>query len=111
MVDAVRAVNESNQGKKANAELNAFVKTKQAELKEKADAVEKLKKNLEAAPAASRKAVETDLEKASSEFQRLTAAADAEVMWPTFRKRSISPTVSLKNITNHLRANRDSSQQ
>lgn len=79
VVDLVRTVNESTQGKKANAELDALVKTKQAELKEKADAVENLKKSLEKEPPATKKAKEDELAKAGAEYQQLAAASDAEV--------------------------------
>ncbi|MGA2026744.1 MAG: OmpH family outer membrane protein [Syntrophobacteraceae bacterium] len=79
VVDVVRVINESNAGKKANAELDALVKAKQAELKRKADAVEKLKKGIEKEQAATRKAEEEKLGKANSEYQKLVSASDAEV--------------------------------
>lgn len=90
VVDLVRTISESNPGKKANAELDALVKAKQAVLKEKADAVENLKKNLEkeTAPpkkgkeeelAAIKKAKEEELAKAGAEYQQFIAAADADV--------------------------------
>jgi outer membrane protein len=79
IVDLVRTINESNPGKKANAELDALVKAKQAEVREKAETVEKLKKNLEKEPAAAKKAKEEELAKANVEFQQLVAASDAEV--------------------------------
>ena len=79
VVDVVKAVNESNQGKKANAELDALVKAKQAELKNRADAVEKLKKSVEKEPAATKKAKEEELSKASTDYQKLVTAYDAEV--------------------------------
>ena len=79
VVDVVRAVNESNQGKTANAELDALVKAKQAELKEKADAVEKLKKSFENAPVVAKKVNDAELAKADEEYRKLAAASDAEV--------------------------------
>lgn len=79
VVDLVRTVNESIPGKKANAELDAMVKTKQAELKVKNDAVESLKKNLEKEPPATRKAREEELTKAGAEYQQLVALSDVEV--------------------------------
>ncbi len=79
VLDVARAINESNVGKKANAELDSMVKAKQAELKGKADAVEELKKRLEKEPAETRKAREEELAKANSEYQRLVTASDAEV--------------------------------
>jgi len=79
VVDVIRAVNESSEGKKANAELEALVKAKQAEIKEKADAVEKLKKSVEKEPAATKKAREEELGKAASDYQKLLTASDAEI--------------------------------
>ncbi len=79
VVDLVRTINESNPGKKANAELDALVKAKQTEIRVKADTVEKLKKNLEKEPAATKKAKEEELAKANVEYQQLVAASDAEV--------------------------------
>ena len=89
VVDAVRAINESNAGKKANAELDALVKAKQAELKEKASAVEKLQKSIEKEPAATRKAREEELGKANSEYQKLVSASDAEVQKRAAQLRNV----------------------
>lgn len=79
VVDVVKAVNDSESGKKANAELDVLVKAKQAALKDKADAVENLKKALEKEPPATRKTKEDELAKAATEYQQLAAASDAEV--------------------------------
>jgi outer membrane protein len=79
VVDVVRAVNESTQGKKAYGELDLVIKAKQGELKEKADAVENLKKRLEKEPPAAKKAIEEELVKANDQYQQLAAASDAEV--------------------------------
>jgi len=79
VVDLARTVNESNPGKKANAELDALVKAKQAELKLKAEAVENLKKTVEKEPAATKKAKEEELTKANTEYQQFITVSDAEV--------------------------------
>jgi len=90
VVDLVRTVNESNHGKKANAELDTLVKAKQAQIKEKAEALGNLRKNLEKETPASKKpkeeelaaikkAKEEELLKANTEYQQLVAASDAEV--------------------------------
>jgi Skp family chaperone for outer membrane proteins len=76
VVDVVRVINGSIEGKKANAEVNALVKAKQAALKKKAEAVEKLKKSLGHEPS---KAKRDEFNKASVAYQKLVAAADAEV--------------------------------
>jgi outer membrane protein len=79
VVDVVRAISESNTGKKANEELDALVKVKQAELKQKADALEKMKGGIEKEPAATKKAREEELAKAGVEYQNLVNASDAEI--------------------------------
>ena len=79
VVDVVKVTNDSIEGKKANAELQALVTAKRAVVKDKAEAIDKLKKNLEKEPAADRKAKEGELKRATAEYQKLVAAADAEV--------------------------------
>ena len=79
MVDVVKVTNDSIEGKKANAELQALVTAKRAVVKDKAEAIDKLKKNLEKEPASNRKAKEGELKRATAEYQKLVAAADAEV--------------------------------
>lgn len=79
VVDVVRTVNESNPGKKANAELDALVKAKQAEINEKAEALENLKKKLANEPPATKKAVEEEFAKTGAAYQQLISASDAEV--------------------------------
>ncbi|MHB8067889.1 MAG: OmpH/Skp family outer membrane protein [Desulfobaccales bacterium] len=76
VVDVVRVINDSNEGKKANAEVNALVQAKQATLKKKVEAVEKLKKGLERETPKGKK---DDFNKAAVEYQKLVAAADEEV--------------------------------
>ncbi len=76
VVDVVKAINESNEGKKANAEVNDLVKARQAALKNKAETVEKLKKGLEREPS---KAKKEEFNKAAVAYQKSVAAADEEV--------------------------------
>jgi len=79
VVDVIRTVNESNPGKKANAELDALVKAKQAEINEKAEGLENLKKKIEKEPTATKRAVEEEFAKAGAAYQQLIAASDGEV--------------------------------
>ena len=79
VVDVVKVTNDSIEGKKANAELQALVTAKRAVVKDKAEAIDKLKKNLEKEPDSNRKAKEGELKRATAEYQKLVAAADAEV--------------------------------
>jgi outer membrane protein len=76
VVDVVRVVNDSNEGKKANAEVNDLVKAKQAIIKRNAETVENLKKNLGQEPS---KAKRDEFNKAAVGYQKLVAAADEEV--------------------------------
>jgi outer membrane protein len=79
VVDVVKVTNESMAGKKANAELQTLVNDKRAALKAKAEAIDKLKKNLDREPEAARKAKAGELKKANEEYKKFVAAADAEV--------------------------------
>ncbi len=76
VVDVIRVVNESNEGKKANAEVNDLIKAKQALIKKQAEAVETLKKSLERQASMAKK---DELNKATVQYQKLAAAADGEV--------------------------------
>lgn len=76
VVDVVRVVNESNEGKKANAEVNDLVKAKQAMLQKNAETVGNLKKGLERE---SSKGKKDEFNKAALGYQQLVAAADEEV--------------------------------
>ena len=79
VVDIVKVTNDSVEGKKANAELQALVDAKRAVVKDRAEAIDKLKKNLDKEPASNRKAKEAELKRATVEYQKMVAAADAEV--------------------------------
>jgi outer membrane protein len=76
VVDVVRVVNGSIEGKKANAEVNDLVKAKQAMIKKNAATVENLKKSLERE---SSKAKKDEFNKARVGYQKLVAAANEEV--------------------------------
>jgi outer membrane protein len=76
VVDVVKVVNTSKAGQKANAEVDALVKAKQAELKEKGDAVKKLEKGLKENPP---KGKAEDLNRAVAEYRKLAAAAEEEI--------------------------------
>jgi len=79
VVDVVKVTNESMAGKKANAELQALVTAKRAVVKDKADAIDKLKTDLKNGPDSTRKAKEDELKRANAEYKKFVAAADAEV--------------------------------
>jgi Skp family chaperone for outer membrane proteins len=76
VVDVIKVVNGSIEGKKANAEVDNLVKARQDALKKKATAVEKLKKSL---GSESSKAKSGEFNKAAVEYQKLVAAANDEV--------------------------------
>jgi outer membrane protein len=76
VVDVVRVVNDSNEGKKANAEVNDLIKARQDAIQKKAAALEKLKKGLGPEPS---KAKRDELNKDAGAYQKYVAAADEEV--------------------------------
>lgn len=76
VVDVIKVVNSSKAGQKANVEVEALIKAKQAELNDKGEALKKLEKGLKEQPP---KGKADDLNRAATEYQRLAAAADAEV--------------------------------
>jgi outer membrane protein len=83
IVDLSRAVNESEQGKKAKAELEVVVKKKQEALDEKGKALEKLKAEIEkqgsVMSAEARKHKEDDLDRLTREYQRGLTDSQTEV--------------------------------
>ena len=83
IVDLSRAVNESEQGKKAKGELEAVVKKKQEALDEKGTALEKLKTEIEKQGSVmsveARKKKEDDLERFTREYQRALTDSQTEV--------------------------------
>jgi outer membrane protein len=76
VVDVVKVLGSSKTGQKATSEVDNLVKAKQAELKEKGEAIKKIEKNLKENPP---KGKAEDLNRAAAEYQRLASAADAEV--------------------------------
>ncbi len=80
VVNVARAVDQSNKGKAANAELNAFVKAKRDELKPKAEAIGALQKDLQTVSSTSaKKADEAKLAKAQADYQSLLNSSNTEV--------------------------------
>jgi len=83
VVDLIKALNESDAGKKAKADLEILIKTKQTSIDEKGKEIEKLKNDLEkqssVLSADARKAKEDDLEKNIREYQRIVTDSQADV--------------------------------
>ncbi len=80
VVNLYKAVNESNPGKAANAELNRLIKTKQDELKAKENTVAELKKSVQAASSsAAKKSVQAQLAKADEDYRQFLSASNVEV--------------------------------
>ncbi len=83
LVDLFKAVNESEQGKKAKGELEAMIKGKQESLDQKGKAIEKLKSELEkqsgVLSSEARKGKEDELERLSRDYQRSVADSQNEV--------------------------------
>jgi outer membrane protein len=76
VVDVTKVVQNAKASQKANAEIEALVKTKQAELNQKGEALKKLEKNLKE-PGSKMKPEEYS--KLAAEYQQLGAAAEADV--------------------------------
>ncbi|HMK56186.1 MAG TPA: OmpH family outer membrane protein [Dissulfurispiraceae bacterium] len=83
LVDLYKAVNESEQGKKAKSELEAMIKSKQGSLEDKGKAIEKLKGELEkkggVLSADAKKSKEDEFERLTREYQRTVADSQNEV--------------------------------
>ena len=83
IVDLLRALNESNTGKKAKVDLESFIKSKQAGIDEKGKEIEKLRGELEkqssVLSADARKSREDELERLLREYQRLVTDAQNDV--------------------------------
>jgi len=83
IVDINKAVNESEQGKKAKIQLEAAIRGKQETLDEKGKALEKLKSNLDeqggVMSAETRKSKEDELERLTREYQRALSDSQNEV--------------------------------
>ncbi len=82
-VDLVRALNESESGKKAKADLEFLIKSKQVTIDEKGKAIEKGKNDLEKQASVlsqdARKSKEEELERLIREYQRLVSDSQGEV--------------------------------
>ena len=82
-VDLVKAKNESESGKKAKADLEFLIKTKQTTIDEKGKAIEKAKADLEKQSSVlspdARKAKEEEMERLLRDYQRLVADSQSEV--------------------------------
>jgi outer membrane protein len=83
IVDLFKAVNESEQGKKAKAELESMIKGKQDNLEERGRAIEKLKAELDkqggVLSGEAKKAKEEEMERLTREYQRAVADSQNEV--------------------------------
>jgi Skp family chaperone for outer membrane proteins len=79
LIDIARVINESDAGIKANAELESFLKAKQAVVDKKAADIEELKKAVASEPKAeAKKSKEAELNKGSAEFQSLLSGSQSE---------------------------------
>jgi outer membrane protein len=82
-VDLVKALNESESGKKAKADLEFLIKSKQVAIDEKGKAIEKGKNDLEKQGSVlsqeARKSKEEELERLIREYQRLVSDSQSEV--------------------------------
>lgn len=83
VVDLIKSLNESDAGKKAKADLEILIKTKQTAIDEKGKEIEKLKSDLEkqssVLSADARKSKEDELEKHIREYQRIVTDSQADV--------------------------------
>lgn len=83
IVDLFKAVNESEQGKKAKAELEAMIKSKQEALEGKGKAIEKLRSELDkqgsVLSAEAKKSKDDEFERLTREYQRTVADSQNEV--------------------------------
>jgi outer membrane protein len=82
-VDLVKALNESESGKKAKADLEFLIKSKQVAIDERGKAIEKGKTDLEKQASVlsqdARKSKEEELERLIREYQRLVSDSQSEV--------------------------------
>lgn len=82
-VDLVKALNESESGKKAKADLEFLIKSKQVAIDEKGKTIEKGKNDLEKQASVlsqdARKSKEEELERLIREYQRLVTDSQSDV--------------------------------
>jgi outer membrane protein len=83
IIDLAKALNESEAGKKAKADLESLIKSKQTIIEEKGKKLESLKSELEKQAALisaeAKKAKEEELERALRDYQRTVSDSQAEV--------------------------------
>lgn len=82
-IDLQKLLNESGAGKKAKSDLEALIKSKESTIKEKGEAIEKLRGELEKQASVlsgeAKKKKEDELEKLLREYQRIIQDSQAEV--------------------------------
>ncbi|MEJ2697043.1 MAG: OmpH family outer membrane protein [Candidatus Sulfobium sp.] len=83
VVDLMKALNESDAGKKAKAELESVIKSKQAVINEKGKAIEKLKAELDKQSSVlspdAKKSKEDDLDRMMRDYQRMVSDSQSDV--------------------------------
>lgn len=83
IVDMIRALNESDAGKRAKTDLEALIKAKQTSIDEKGKAIEKIKADFEKQASAisseAKKTKEAELERLVRDYQRIVADSQAEI--------------------------------
>ncbi len=83
IVDLHKLINESESGKKAKADLESLIKSKQSLLDEKGKNIEKLRTDLEKQAAVisadAKKTKEEELERVARDYQRLVSDSQTEV--------------------------------
>jgi outer membrane protein len=83
VVDLMRALNESDAGKKAKSDLETMIKAKQVTIDEKGKTIEKLKAEVEkqasVLSADAKKTKEEELEKMVRDYQRMVSDAQNEI--------------------------------
>lgn len=83
VVDLIKALNESDSGKKAKTDLEILIKTKQTSIDEKGKEIEKLRNDLEKQASVlssdARKSREEELEKLIREYQRIVTDSQNDV--------------------------------
>jgi outer membrane protein len=82
-VDLLKALNESEAGKRAKTDLESLIKSKQTSIEEKGKNIEKLRADFEKQAAIispeAKKAKEEELERLLRDYQRIVADSQAEV--------------------------------
>jgi outer membrane protein len=83
IVDLLKALNESEAGKRAKADLESLIKSKRTSIEEKGRHIEKLRADFEKQAAiispSAKKAKEEELERLIRDYQRVLADSEAEI--------------------------------